>query len=64
MVPQIEESVSSSHSSVPSCLEMRDEAGLDSKQKCNNQGKANVPSHELNCPLLSETCDSIEEKKK
>ncbi|KAF6365063.1 PHD finger protein 3 [Rhinolophus ferrumequinum] len=63
VVPQIEESVSSSHSSVPSCLEMRDEAGLDSKQKCNNQGKANVTSHELNCPLLSETCDSIEEKK-
>lgn len=58
-----EESVSSSHSSVPSCLEMKDEAGLDSKQKCDNPGKANVPSHELNCPLLSETCDSIEEKK-
>ncbi|XP_016052727.1 PREDICTED: PHD finger protein 3 isoform X2 [Miniopterus natalensis] len=61
VVPEV--SVSSSHSSVSSCLEMKDEAGLDSKQKCNNQGKANVPSHELNCPLLSETCDSIEEKK-
>ncbi|XP_054578056.1 PHD finger protein 3 [Eptesicus fuscus] len=58
-----EESGSSSHSSVSSCLEMKDEVGLDSKQKCNNQEKANVPSHELNCPLLSETCDSIEEKK-
>ncbi|XP_015414967.1 PREDICTED: PHD finger protein 3 isoform X5 [Myotis davidii] len=58
-----EVSVSSSHSSVSSCLEMKDEVGLDSKQKCNNQEKANVPSHELNCPLLSETCDNIEEKK-
>ncbi|XP_045429012.1 PHD finger protein 3 isoform X3 [Pipistrellus kuhlii] len=58
-----EESVPSSHSSVSSCLEMKDEVGLDSKQKCNKQDKANVPSHELNCPLLSETCDSIEEKK-
>ncbi|KAM7135535.1 PHD finger protein 3 isoform 3-T3 [Molossus nigricans] len=58
-----EVSASSSHSSVSPCLEMKDEAGLDSKQKCDNQGKANVPSHELNCPLLSETCDSIEEKK-
>ncbi|XP_036173712.1 PHD finger protein 3 isoform X2 [Myotis myotis] len=57
-----EVSVSSSHSSVSSCLEMKDEVGLDSK-KCNNQEKANVPSDELNCPLLSETCDSIEEKK-
>ncbi|XP_036074983.1 PHD finger protein 3 isoform X3 [Rousettus aegyptiacus] len=60
-VPEV--SVSLSHPSVPSCLEMEDDTGLDSKQKCNNQGKANVPSHELNCPLLSETCDSIEEKK-
>ncbi|XP_023591626.1 PHD finger protein 3 isoform X2 [Trichechus manatus latirostris] len=58
-----EESVSSSHSSVSSCLEMKDEAELDSKHKCNNQGEANVPSHELSCPLLSETCVSIEEKK-
>ncbi|KAF4025011.1 hypothetical protein G4228_017244 [Cervus hanglu yarkandensis] len=48
---------------VSSCLEMKDEAGLDSEQKCNNQGEANVPSHELNCPLLSETCINIEEKK-
>ncbi|KAM9233888.1 PHD finger protein 3 isoform 1-T1 [Dugong dugon] len=58
-----EESVSSSHSSVSSCLEMKDEAELDSKHKCNNQGETNVPSHELSCPLLSETCVSIEEKK-
>ncbi|XP_032506964.1 PHD finger protein 3 isoform X1 [Phocoena sinus] len=48
---------------VASCLEMKGEAGLDSEQKCNNQGEENVPSHELNCPLLSETCVSIEEKK-
>uniref|UniRef100_A0A8C3W8M7 PHD finger protein 3 n=1 Tax=Catagonus wagneri TaxID=51154 RepID=A0A8C3W8M7_9CETA len=48
---------------VSSCLEMQGEAGIDSEQKCNNQGGANVPSHELNCPLLSETCVSIEEKK-
>ncbi|KAM8777767.1 PHD finger protein 3 isoform 1-T1 [Rhynchonycteris naso] len=61
VVPEV--SVSSSHSSLSSCLEMNDEAGLESKQKCNNQGKANVPSHELNCPLLSETCDSIDEEK-
>ncbi|XP_019273187.1 PHD finger protein 3 isoform X1 [Panthera pardus] len=61
VVPEV--SVSSSHSSVSSCLEMKDEAGLDSKQKCDNQGEANVPSHELNCSLLSETCVSIEEKK-
>ena len=44
---------------VSSCLEMKDEAGLDSEQKCNNQGEANVPSHELNSPLLSETCINI-----
>ncbi|XP_057594473.1 PHD finger protein 3 isoform X1 [Hippopotamus amphibius kiboko] len=49
---------------VLSCLEMKDEAALDSEQKCNNQGEANVPSRTLNCPLLSETCVSIEEKKK
>ncbi|XP_070440921.1 PHD finger protein 3 isoform X1 [Equus przewalskii] len=61
VVPEV--SVSSGHSSVSSCLEMKDEAGLESKQKCNNQGEANVPSHELNCPLLSETCVSIEGKK-
>ncbi|XP_058410066.1 PHD finger protein 3 isoform X4 [Diceros bicornis minor] len=61
VVPEV--SGSSSHSSVSSCLEMKDETGVDSKQKCNNQGEANVPSHELNCPLLSETCVSIEEKK-
>lgn len=28
-------------------LEMKDEAGLDSEQKCNNQGEANVPSHRV-----------------
>nr|XP_012629320.1 PHD finger protein 3 isoform X1 [Microcebus murinus]XP_012629323.1 PHD finger protein 3 isoform X1 [Microcebus murinus] len=61
VVPEV--SVSSSHSSGSSCLEMKDEAGLDSKHKCNNQVEANVPSHELNCPLLSETCVTIEEKK-
>uniref|UniRef100_A0A8C9Q3Z6 PHD finger protein 3 n=1 Tax=Spermophilus dauricus TaxID=99837 RepID=A0A8C9Q3Z6_SPEDA len=61
VVPEI--SVSSGHSSVSSCLEMKEEDGLDSKHKYNNQGEANVPSHELNSPLLSETCVSIEEKK-
>ncbi|XP_012578205.1 PREDICTED: PHD finger protein 3 isoform X2 [Condylura cristata] len=61
LVPEV--SVSPSHSSVSSCLDMKGEAGLDSKQKCNNQGEANVPSHELNCSLLSETCVSIEDKK-
>ncbi|XP_012874642.1 PREDICTED: PHD finger protein 3 isoform X1 [Dipodomys ordii] len=58
-----EVSLSSSQSSLSSCLEMKDEVGLDSKHKCDNQGEANVPSHELNCPLLSETCVNIEEKK-
>lgn len=61
VVPEV--SVSSSHSSVSSCLEMKDEAGLDTKHKCNNQGETSVPSHELNCPLLSETCVNIEEQK-
>ncbi|XP_048203504.1 PHD finger protein 3 isoform X2 [Perognathus longimembris pacificus] len=61
VIPEV--SVSSSQSSVSSCLEMKDEVGLDSKHKCDNQGEANVPSHELNCTLLSETCISIEEKK-
>nr|XP_036854261.1 PHD finger protein 3 isoform X2 [Manis javanica]XP_036854262.1 PHD finger protein 3 isoform X2 [Manis javanica] len=61
-VPEV--SVSPSHSSVSPCLEMKDdEAGLESKQKCTNQGEANVPSPEINCPLLSETCVSVEEKK-
>ncbi|XP_075411043.1 PHD finger protein 3 isoform X2 [Tenrec ecaudatus] len=55
--------VSSCHSSVSSCLEMKDEAELDSHNKCSNQGEASVPPHELNCPLLSEACASIEEKK-
>ncbi|XP_037375820.1 PHD finger protein 3 isoform X1 [Talpa occidentalis] len=61
LVPEV--SVSPSHSSVSSCLDMKDEAGLDSKPKCNNQGETNVPSHELNCSLLSETCVNIEDKK-
>ncbi|XP_045150728.1 PHD finger protein 3 isoform X5 [Echinops telfairi] len=61
VVPAV--SVSSGHSSVSPCLELKDEAGLDSLNKCNNQGEANVPSHELNCSLLSETCVSIEERK-
>ncbi|XP_011801026.1 PREDICTED: PHD finger protein 3 isoform X1 [Colobus angolensis palliatus] len=61
VVPEV--SVSSSHSSVSSCLEMKDEDGLDSKHKCNNQGEADVPSHELTCSLLSETCVTIGEKK-
>lgn len=55
--------VSSSHSTVSPCFEMKDEPGLESKHMCNNQGETNVPSHELNCPLLSETCDSAEERK-
>ncbi|XP_021567392.1 PHD finger protein 3 isoform X2 [Carlito syrichta] len=61
VVPAV--SVSSSRSSVSSCLEVKDEAGLDSKHKCNNQGEANVPSHELSCTLFSETCVAAEEKK-
>uniref|UniRef100_M3Z9Y0 PHD finger protein 3 n=1 Tax=Nomascus leucogenys TaxID=61853 RepID=M3Z9Y0_NOMLE len=61
VVPEV--SVSSSHSSVSSCLEMKDEDGLDSKHKCNNPGEIDVPSHELNCSLLSETCVTIGEKK-
>lgn len=61
VVPEV--SVSSSHSSVSSCLEMKDEAELDSKHKCNNQGEADVPSHELNCSPLSEICVTIGEKK-
>ncbi|XP_006163602.1 PHD finger protein 3 [Tupaia chinensis] len=60
-VPEV--SVSSSHSSVSSCLETKDEAGFNSEHKCNNQGEASVPSHKLNCPLLSETCLSTEENK-
>lgn len=56
VVPEV--SVSSGRSSVQSGVEMKDEP----KQEC-NQGEASVTSHELNCPLLSETCDSIEVKK-
>uniref|UniRef100_A0A8C2UH71 PHD finger protein 3 n=1 Tax=Chinchilla lanigera TaxID=34839 RepID=A0A8C2UH71_CHILA len=59
-VPQVPGT--SSYSSGSSCLEMKDDSGLDSKPKCNNQGEASLPSHELNCPLLSETCVRIEEK--
>ncbi|XP_054991116.1 PHD finger protein 3 isoform X1 [Sorex araneus] len=59
-----EVSVSSSHSSLSSCLEIKDKVELDSKQNCTDQSEADVPSHELNCPLLSETCVSIEEKKR
>eukprot|EP00069_Balaena_mysticetus_P022394 bmy_14225T0 len=44
-------------------LDVKGEAGLGSEQKSSNQGDADVPSHELSCPLLSETCVSIEEKK-
>ncbi|XP_020027516.2 PHD finger protein 3 isoform X2 [Castor canadensis] len=58
-----EVSVSSSHSSVSPSHEMNDEAGLDSDHRCSSQRQAHVPSHELNCPLLSETCVSTEEKK-
>lgn len=61
VVPEV--SASSVDSSVSPCVEMKDEAELDPKRTCDNQGEVNVPSHELNCPLLSETCDSIEEKK-
>lgn len=53
----------SSHSSLSSCLEMNDKVEIDSKQNCTNQREAKVPCHELNCPLLSETCVNIEEKK-
>ncbi|XP_017658174.1 PHD finger protein 3 isoform X2 [Nannospalax galili] len=60
VVPEV--SVSSSNSSVSPCVEMKDDTGLDPKRECNNQGEASVPSHELDCPLLSETCAAIEEK--
>ncbi|KAM6165120.1 PHD finger protein 3 isoform 2-T2 [Erethizon dorsatum] len=55
--------VTSGHSSLSPCFEMKDGAGLESKPKCNNQGEASVPPQELNCPLLSETCIPIEERK-
>ncbi|KAL1771616.1 PHD finger protein 3 isoform X1 [Sigmodon hispidus] len=58
-----EVSASSVDSLVSSCVEMKDEAELDAKHVCNNQGEVHLPSHELNCPLLSETCASMEEKK-
>ncbi|XP_051008961.1 PHD finger protein 3 isoform X2 [Acomys russatus] len=61
VVPEV--SASSMDSSVLSCVEMKDEAELDSTHACNNQGEINVPSHELNCSLLSETCAGMEGKK-
>ncbi|XP_055462189.1 PHD finger protein 3 isoform X2 [Psammomys obesus] len=61
VVPEV--SASSVDSSVSSCVEMKDEAELDSTHACNNEGEVNVSSHELNCSLLSETCASTEEKK-
>ncbi|EHB14770.1 PHD finger protein 3 [Heterocephalus glaber] len=61
VVPEV--AVTSGHSSAPSCLEMKDDAGLESRPECNNQGEAPVRSGELHCPLLSETCVPIEEKK-
>ncbi|KAM5256874.1 PHD finger protein 3 isoform 2-T2 [Ctenodactylus gundi] len=57
-----EGSVTAGHSSVASCVEMKEEDELDSKHKYNNQ-ETNVPPHELSCPLLSETCVAIEEAK-
>ena len=47
----------------PSCLAVKDEAGLDAEQKSSHQAEAGVPSHEVDCPLLSETCVSTGEKK-
>ncbi|KAL6042868.1 hypothetical protein STEG23_007553, partial [Scotinomys teguina] len=61
VVPEV--SASSVDTSLSSCIEMKDEAELDPKHACSNQGEINVPSHELNCSLLSETCASMEEKK-
>ncbi|XP_058517694.1 PHD finger protein 3 isoform X1 [Ochotona princeps] len=53
-----EVSGSPGHSSVSASLEVKDEAELDS-----SQGETNVPSHELNCPPLSDTCVNVEEQK-
>ncbi|XP_031224826.1 PHD finger protein 3, partial [Mastomys coucha] len=60
VVPEV--SASSVDSSVSSCVGMKEEAEFDPKHACNNQGAVNVPSPELNCPLLSETSASMEEK--
>ncbi|XP_029339218.1 PHD finger protein 3 isoform X5 [Mus caroli] len=57
-----EVSASSVDSSVSSCAGMKEEAGFDPQHACNNQGEVNVPSPELDCPLLSETSASVEEK--
>ncbi|XP_021053402.1 PHD finger protein 3 isoform X2 [Mus pahari] len=57
-----EVSASSVDSSVSSCVGMKEEAEFDPKHACNNQGEVNVPSPELDCPLLSETSASVEEK--
>ncbi|XP_053457610.1 PHD finger protein 3 isoform X2 [Nycticebus coucang] len=62
-VPEVSESPSQSSVSLSSSLEMKNEIGLDSKHECNNQEEAHVASHELNCPLLSETCVTVAEKK-
>ncbi|CAH7224021.1 PHD finger protein 3 isoform X2 [Phodopus roborovskii] len=61
VVPEV--SASCVDSSASPCVEMKDETELDSKHACNSQGEVNVPSHELNCPLLSETCASVGEQK-
>ncbi|XP_052601205.1 PHD finger protein 3 isoform X1 [Peromyscus californicus insignis] len=61
VVPEV--SASSVDTSLSSCVEMKEEAELDPKHACNNQGEINVPSPELNCSLLAETCVSLEEKK-
>lgn len=42
---------------------MKDEVGLEFKQKCNNQGEVNVLFYELNCLFFLEICVSIEGKK-
>ncbi|XP_028631220.1 PHD finger protein 3 isoform X2 [Grammomys surdaster] len=57
-----EVSASSVDSVASSCVGMKEEAEFDPKHACNNQGDVNVPSPELNCPLLSETSASVEEK--
>ncbi|XP_028350481.1 PHD finger protein 3 isoform X2 [Physeter macrocephalus] len=47
----------------PSRVEVKGGAGADSEQECGSRGEADVPSHESHCPLLSETCVSVEEGK-
>ncbi|XP_034377226.1 PHD finger protein 3 isoform X2 [Arvicanthis niloticus] len=56
-----EVSVSSVDSVVSSCVGMKEEAEFNPKHVCNSQGEVNVPSPELECPLLSETSASVEE---